>query len=145
MNLYEFLVCFFQGSTVWESKTDNDLLVEWNEHEKKDFNKVSPHEACWDIEKRGGVGETPLHLLFLMDSAEHTETAKIVINMYPKLALDIYEADEYYGKLLLIQQSMRNLVCRRSMSGKTCLRRVEILGLPVTITGNFCKILLYIQ
>ena len=40
-------------------------------------------------------------------------------------------------------QSMRNLVCRRSMSGKTCLRLVEILGLPVTMTGNFCKILLY--
>ena len=39
-------------------------------------------------------------------------------------------------------QSMRNLVCRRSMSGKTCLRLVEILGLPVTMTGNFCKILL---
>ena len=40
---------------------------------------------------------------------------------------------------------MRNLVCRRSMSDKTCLRLVEILGLPVTITGNFCQILLYIQ
>ena len=42
-------------------------------------------------------------------------------------------------------QSMRNLVCRRSMSGKTGLRLEEILGLPVTMTGNFCKILLYIQ
>ena len=40
---------------------------------------------------------------------------------------------------------MRNLVCHRSMSDKTCLRLVEILGLPVTITGNFCQILLYIQ
>ena len=39
------------------------------------------------------------------------------------------------------EQSMRNLVCRRSMSGKTCLRLVEILGSPVTITGNFCQIL----
>ena len=39
---------------------------------------------------------------------------------------------------------MRNLVCRRSMSDKTCLRLVEILGLPVTITGNFCQILLSI-
>ena len=40
---------------------------------------------------------------------------------------------------------MRNLVCRRSMSGKNCMRLVEILGLPVTMTGNFCQILLYIQ
>ena len=31
-------------------------------------------------------------------------------------------------------QSMQNLVCRRSMIGKTCLRLVGILGLPVTRT-----------
>ena len=43
------------------------------------------------------------------------------------------------------EQSMQNLFYRRSMSGKTCLRLVEILGLPVTMTGNFCKNLLYIQ
>ena len=42
-------------------------------------------------------------------------------------------------------QSMRNLVCRRSMTGKTCLQLVGILGLPVTMTRNFCQILLYIQ
>ena len=42
-------------------------------------------------------------------------------------------------------KSMRNLVYRRSMTGKTCLRLVGILGLPVTMTGNFCQILLYIQ
>mgnify|MGYP006890236903 CR=1 FL=1 len=40
---------------------------------------------------------------------------------------------------------MRNLVCRRSMSGKNGIRLVEILGLPVTMTDNFCQILLYIQ
>jgi len=37
-------------------------------------------------------------------------------------------------------QSMRNLVCHRSMSGKTCLRLVEILGLSVTMTGNLFSI-----
>jgi len=31
------------------------------------------------------------------------------------------------------------------MSVKTCLRLVEVLGLHVTMTGNFCQILLYIQ
>ena len=34
---------------------------------------------------------------------------------------------------------MQNLIYRRSMSGKTCLRLIEILGLPVTMTGNFCQ------
>ena len=42
-------------------------------------------------------------------------------------------------------QSMQNLACHRSMSGKSCLRLVEILGLPVTMSGNFCQILLYVQ
>jgi len=36
-------------------------------------------------------------------------------------------------------QSMRNLVCHRSMTGKTCLPLVEILGLHITMTGNFCE------
>ena len=40
---------------------------------------------------------------------------------------------------LLHDQSMRKLVCHRSMTGKTSLR------LSVTMTGNFCQILLYIQ
>ena len=48
-------------------------------------------------------------------------------------------------RVIRLNQSMRNLVCRRSMIGKTCLRLVGILGLPVTMTGNFCQILLYIQ
>jgi len=56
---------------------------------------------------------------------------------------------EYYHRSKLcclgILQSMRNLVCRRSMTGKTCVRLVGILGLPVTMTGKFCQILLYIQ
>ena len=40
---------------------------------------------------------------------------------------------------------VRNFVCHRSMSGKTCPRLVEILGLSVTMTGNFFQFLLYIQ
>ena len=40
-------------------------------------------------------------------------------------------------------QSVQNLVCPRSMSGKTCLLLVEILGLPVqwqVIFVKFCSI-----
>jgi len=42
-------------------------------------------------------------------------------------------------------QFMRNPVCRRSMSGKTCLWLVEILRSLVTMTGNLCHFFLYIQ
>ena len=92
---------WFQGSTIWETKTDEELLAEFELEESNSFNKVPPkHDGCWDLEKRGGVGETPTHLLYLMDSAEHSEVAKILLNMFPKLACDYYEADEYYGKFI---------------------------------------------
>ncbi|KAH9507473.1 hypothetical protein Btru_058187 [Bulinus truncatus] len=74
--------------------SDEELLEE--EYEEHDFNKVSPHDACWDLNKRGGVGETPFHLLYLMDSPVHFEVAKILLQMYPNLALDVYEGEEYY-------------------------------------------------
>ena len=75
-------------------------------------------------------------------------TEYMVGKVFPLLSLK--SQDRYYRKRVFkmaspFYQSMRNLVCRRSMSGKTCLRLVEILGLPVTMTGNFCNILLYIQ
>lgn len=87
------------GSTVWETKTDDELLADFELEESNSFNKVPlKHDACWDLEKRGVLGETPTHKLYLMDSAEHSEVAKILLNMFPKLALDYYEADEYYGE-----------------------------------------------
>ena len=98
----KFFSSTFQGSTDWESKTDDELLAEFALEESNSFNKVPlKHDVCWDLEKRGGVGETPTHLLHLMDSAEHSEVAKILLNMFPKLALDYYETDEYYGKITL--------------------------------------------
>ena len=41
-------------------------------------------------------------------------------------------------------QSMRNIVSRRSVSGKTCMWLVESLGSPVTMTRNICQMLFYI-
>ncbi|KAK6994962.1 transient receptor potential cation channel subfamily v member 6 [Biomphalaria glabrata] len=79
--------------------SDEELSEE--ELEEHYFNKVYPHDACWDLNKRGGVGETPFHLLYLNDSPVHFEVAKIVLQMYPNLALDVYEGEEYYGESAL--------------------------------------------
>lgn len=72
---------------------ENQKFVE--ENSEKEF---TPHEACWDLNKRGGVGETPFHLLYLNDSPVHFEVAKILLQLYPNLALDVYEGEEYYGR-----------------------------------------------
>lgn len=86
---------FFQGSTVFETKSDADLQAEYQEDE---FNKLYDHEVCWDMDNRGGVGETPFHLLYLVSTPIHLEVAKILMKHFPKMALDRYEGEEYYGK-----------------------------------------------
>ncbi|XP_074641499.1 transient receptor potential cation channel subfamily V member 5-like isoform X2 [Tubulanus polymorphus] len=54
--------------------------------------------CCWDIDKRGTVGETILHLCLLNGSSLHINLAKRLIQIYPNLAKDIYIGDEYYGE-----------------------------------------------
>lgn len=50
------------------------------------------------MDNRGGVGETPFHLLYLVSTPIHLEVAKILMKHFPKMALDRYEGEEYYGK-----------------------------------------------
>lgn len=80
-----------------DTRPDSQLL---DEYKTDKFNEVSDHEACWDITQRASVGETALHLAVLhsCDSYSAREIAKIMLRLYPKLALDFYEGDEYYGK-----------------------------------------------
>ena len=66
-----------------------------------DIIMFSDHEACWDLECRGAVGETVLHLCYLNNTPIHIEIAKVLLDLYPKLSLDIYEAEEYYGESFL--------------------------------------------
>lgn len=53
--------------------------------------------VCWDINKRGAVGETPLHLCFLNATNYHMDLAKRMLKLFPRLIDDIYMSDEYYG------------------------------------------------
>lgn len=78
-----------------EEKTEEELLREFQEDP---INKFEPHEACWDLNKRGGVGETPFHLCYLMDSPVHFEVGKALLEVFPKLACDVYEGEEYFGE-----------------------------------------------
>ena len=85
-----------------------------------DFNKFEPHEACWDIKKRGASGETILHLCLVGDSEIHLSIANILLEMYPKMALDFYEGDEYYGKT---PHTSRRLIYVRF-----------VMGIDITVT-----------
>ncbi|KAI9554266.1 putative transient receptor potential cation channel subfamily V member 6 [Daphnia sinensis] len=58
-------------------------------------------EVCWDLEQRGGVGETVLHLCLLSATSMHADLAKRLLKFYPKLIVDIYLDEEYYGENVL--------------------------------------------
>jgi hypothetical protein len=80
-----------------DTRPDSQVLDEYVEDK---YNHVVDHEACWDLTQRASVGETALHLAVLnsCDSYSSREIAKIMLKMYPKLALDFYEGDEYFGR-----------------------------------------------
>lgn len=58
-----------------------------------DYRKV-----CWNLNERGAVGETILHLCLLNATSIHADLAKRLLKFYPRLIDDIYISDEYYGR-----------------------------------------------
>jgi hypothetical protein len=55
----------------------------------------------WDIDKRGAVGETALHLCLLNNSSLYKDLAIEIIRELPGLVNDIYLGDLYYGESAL--------------------------------------------
>jgi len=57
------------------------------------------HLACWRLEQRGGVGETALHLCMLYAKLSLFRVISLaLLDIFPKLSVDYYEGDEYFGK-----------------------------------------------
>ncbi|GAB6027573.1 hypothetical protein CHUAL_001812 [Chamberlinius hualienensis] len=58
-------------------------------------------ECCWDVNNRGAVGETVLHICLLQGTSVHFDLAKRLLKFFPHLISDIYLSDEYYGENVL--------------------------------------------
>ncbi|XP_046414955.1 uncharacterized protein LOC124177005 [Neodiprion fabricii] len=63
-----------------------DPLAQWKDH-----------DACWQMQYRGSLGETLLHVLIICDTRIHTRVARILLKCFPKLAIDVVEGEEYLG------------------------------------------------
>ncbi|XP_014479481.1 PREDICTED: uncharacterized protein LOC106746875 [Dinoponera quadriceps] len=63
-----------------------DPLAQWNDH-----------EACWQMQYRGSLGETLLHVLIICDTLMHTRIARTLLKCFPRLAIDVVEGEEYLG------------------------------------------------
>ena len=55
--------------------------------------------VCWDLYKRGAVGETLIHTCLLLANPLVVALAKRLLSIFPKLLVDIYLSDQYYGGL----------------------------------------------
>ncbi|CAJ0934944.1 unnamed protein product, partial [Mesorhabditis belari] len=54
-------------------------------------------EIVWDINQRGKMGETLLHICLLHNTTEMNELAKQIIIRFPKIVNDIFISEDYYG------------------------------------------------
>jgi transient receptor potential cation channel subfamily V member 6 len=59
--------------------------------------KWEDHEACWQMQYRGSLGEALLHVLIICDTRLHTRLARTLLKCFPKLSLDVVEGEEYLG------------------------------------------------
>ncbi|XP_067949718.1 transient receptor potential cation channel subfamily V member 5-like [Watersipora subatra] len=57
--------------------------------------------VCWDLYSRGAVGETLIHLCLLLGTPLVISLAKRLLRIYPKLLVDIYLSDQYFGENIL--------------------------------------------
>lgn len=55
----------------------------------------------WKMKKRGVLGETAFHLLILNDSTKHFQIARMLLELFPALAVDQYMGPDYFGQTAL--------------------------------------------
>lgn len=55
------------------------------------------HVACWQMQYRGSLGESLLHVLIICDTIIHTRLSRLLLKHYPMLSQDVVEGEEYLG------------------------------------------------
>lgn len=64
----------------------HDPLTRWTDH-----------VACWQMQYRGSLGESLLHVLIICDTVIHTRLSRLLLKHYPMLSQDAVEGEEYLG------------------------------------------------
>ena len=88
-----------------EVQVDGDKVKDDGNFSVVSFDSViqpyKDHKVKWKLDRRGAIGETPIHLLFLNGTETHIAVAEALLEKYPELAMDFYEGVEYYGETCL--------------------------------------------
>lgn len=70
---------------------------------KQELSSTSRYRwVCWKLEERGHVGETALHICFLLSTPTHMILARKLLSMFPMLVNDIYVNDRFFGESSLV-------------------------------------------
>ncbi|XP_067930551.1 transient receptor potential cation channel subfamily V member 5-like [Watersipora subatra] len=90
----------------WRQQVDSEEHSEPSYRQYQDFTanrfvRFKSHSVCWDLHRRGVMGETILHLCYHNSTPIHNEIAKILLQLYPKMANDIVEKEHRYGESTL--------------------------------------------
>ena len=108
---FHVLVCLLKINGLQEQKP---FLTDSPEIQEKEDVVLSPNQllmrshvglahgtrrVCWKLGFRGLYGETLLHILIICNTEQHTLIAKELIRRFPALVHDVFESDEYYGKI----------------------------------------------
>lgn len=82
-----------------ERPSPHDPLTRWLDH-----------VACWQMQYRGSLGESLLHVLIICDTVIHTRLSRLLLKHYPMLSQDVVEGEEYLGEFPQSKQSYYSLL-----------------------------------
>ncbi|XP_017492879.1 PREDICTED: transient receptor potential cation channel subfamily V member 5, partial [Rhagoletis zephyria] len=81
----------------YRDHTEVTIPIEASLSRHDPLGKWEDHKACWQMQFRGALGESLLHVLIICDSKVHTKLARVLIRVFPNLAQDVMEGEEYLG------------------------------------------------
>jgi transient receptor potential cation channel subfamily V protein 5 len=53
--------------------------------------------VCFDLNQRGSIGETLLHLCLINGTHTHNALARRLVTVFPNMVNDVYISDDFYG------------------------------------------------
>lgn len=110
-------------SRIWMSrlgKSSSQIAETAMPDESSDSSSTSHRWVCWKLEERGFVGETALHICFLLSTPTHMILAQKLLAMFPMLINDIYTCDQYFGESSLVSDD--NFVCWKCATDKQLIK-----------------------
>lgn len=126
----------------WKYKDNTEVMIpiEASLSRHDPLSKWVDHKACWQMQYRGSLGESLIHVLIICDTKMHTKLARILLRVFPEQAIDVMEGEEYLGASALhlaIAYSNNELVADLVDAGANINQRaIGRFFLPYDQQGN---------